>query len=50
MQFQKFESTESSLDWFHFFVNPFRNWNQNPDKSNSKPKQAAKTNNQIRET
>ncbi len=35
MQFQKFESTESTLDWFNFSVNSFRNWNQNPDKSNS---------------
>ncbi len=53
-QFQKFESTESTLDGFHFSVNPFQNWNQNPDKSNShvleKPKQIAKMNSQIWET
>ncbi len=51
MQFQKFESTESTLDWFHFSVNPFQNWNQNLDKSNShvleNPKQTAKTNIQF---
>ncbi len=54
MQFQKFESTESILDWFHFYVNPFRKWNQNLGRSNShfleKPKQTVKTNSQVRET
>ncbi len=56
MQFQKFESTESTLDWFHFSVNPFGNWNQSliPYKANrlilEKPKQTATTYCQIWET
>ncbi len=40
MQFQKFESTESTLDGFHFCESV----------SKLKPKQTAKTNSQIRET
>ncbi len=31
MQFLKFKSTESTLDWFLFSVNLFQNWNQKPD-------------------
>ncbi len=59
MQFQKFKSTESTLDWFFLFfcesVSKLKPESVlNPNKSNSyvleKPKQTVKTNSQIRET